>query len=98
MADITPTPTPTEEVTTVPIYAGVGIAICGNVMISLALNLQKYTHNKNNKAETNVHYLKRPLWWLGMILMLGGEGEPFSRCLCLFLFSLFFFLFFPFII
>lgn len=73
------TPTPTEGPMTRSIYLGVAISICGNLMISIALNIQKYSHNKNELIEKGkqVPYLKRPMWWLGMALMLGGEVGNF---------------------
>jgi len=53
-------------------YFGVIISISGNILISVALNLQKYSHNKNDKAKVSVPYMKRLSWWLGLILMLIG--------------------------
>lgn len=72
---------PTTAVPTAPlseenngqIYLGVILAVIGNVLISCALNVQKYSHNKNAASETKKQYIKRPLWWAGMLLMLFGE-------------------------
>ena len=40
--------------------------------------LQKYTHLRNEKAESQKHYLRMPLWWFGFILMVLGEVGNFS--------------------
>jgi len=74
--DTEPTPTPTEVMPSYSIYVGVVISICGNILISVALNLQKYTHNKNERAKVHTPYVKRPMWWLGMSLMLLGKPPP----------------------
>jgi len=67
------------------IYVGVAISVGGNILISIALNVQKYSHNQNEKAEVKISYLKRPMWWAGFILVLTGES-------LLLFFLLFFFL------
>lgn len=54
------------------------LAVCGNLMISISLNLQKYTHMKNDEREVKIHYTRNPLWWLGMSLMVFGEIGNFS--------------------
>lgn len=62
-------------------YVGIASAILGNIMISAALNIQKYSHNKDDLAESKTAYVKRPLWWAGMLLMLFGMSllrEKFS--------------------
>lgn len=72
-----------DEETGSSLYVGVIISITGNILISVALNIQKYSHNKNEKSGVHVPYMKRKLWWLGLILMLLGS---FSLPLLLFLF------------
>lgn len=101
---------------------GVAISICGNVGISIALNLQKLAHQRlqtssnqsnssslpakptdefnaasdaseqtplissdnsaqyasetndsNSDSSSKVSYLRSPIWWLGILLMTGGE-------------------------
>ncbi|KAL5017448.1 hypothetical protein ScPMuIL_007037 [Solemya velum] len=57
---------------------GCGLAIAGNLMISVSLNVQKYTHKKNDSREVERHYTQDPLWWLGLFLMVFGEVGNFS--------------------
>ncbi|KAK3577931.1 hypothetical protein CHS0354_034569 [Potamilus streckersoni] len=54
------------------------LAIGGNLMISVSLNLQKYTHIKNEQREQPIHYTRNPLWWFGLSLMVFGEVGNFS--------------------
>jgi hypothetical protein len=69
---------------------GVSTAIIGNLLISVALNLQKYVHNiitldldslHNNNLSTSSKpsfaYLEYRVWWLGMALLLVGEMGNF---------------------
>ena len=59
---------------TVQQQIGVTLALCGNVLISISLNIQKYTHNLNQAASGGeVAYTDIPLWWTGMALMVVGE-------------------------
>ncbi|PAA57985.1 hypothetical protein BOX15_Mlig018281g2 [Macrostomum lignano] len=62
------------------IFIGCLLAIIGNLMISISLNIQKYTHNKDEKLleADRKHYLKRPLWWIGVIMMILGEVGNFA--------------------
>ncbi|ELT93209.1 hypothetical protein CAPTEDRAFT_228824 [Capitella teleta] len=55
------------------LVAGCALAIGGNLLISVSLNLQKYTHMQNAQADTQEHYTKKPIWWLGLSLMAAGE-------------------------
>jgi hypothetical protein len=54
---------------------GITLAICGNVVISFALNVQRYAHRRLNlKSPTSASrghfsYVREPLWWLGVALM-----------------------------
>ncbi|CAG5119069.1 unnamed protein product, partial [Candidula unifasciata] len=59
---------------------GSGLAVCGNVLISVSLNLQKYVHLRNAAREIQAqrHYTKEVLWWLGLVLMGGGELFNFT--------------------
>ena len=44
---------------------GIVLALCGNVLISVSLNTQKYAHNKNEeRGAGKLSYLKLKLWWL----------------------------------
>ena len=69
----------TMSSTSVSTYIGVALAIGGNILISIALNVQKFAHMSNRaKAEASgeqVNYLKQPTWWLGMCLMISGTPE-----------------------
>ena len=57
---------------------GVVLALCGNILISVSLNIQKYTHNLNHIASGGeVAYTDIPLWWTGMGLMVVGETGNF---------------------
>ncbi|KAJ8305607.1 hypothetical protein KUTeg_016152 [Tegillarca granosa] len=54
------------------------LAIGGNLLISISLNLQKFTHLKNAEKTEDVHYTQQPLWWIGLSLMVIGEIGNFS--------------------
>ncbi|KAH9491712.1 NIPA-like protein 2, partial [Bulinus truncatus] len=60
------------------LIVGSCLAILGNIIISVSLNLQKYVHIRNARRDnsTQRHYIKEPLWWLGLALM--GFGELFN--------------------
>ena len=55
------------------------MAVVGNVIISVSLNLQKYIHNQRQVGRwVDVHYYCLPLWWAAIGLMLLGEVGNFS--------------------
>jgi drug/metabolite transporter (DMT)-like permease len=57
---------------------GVVLALCGNILISVSLNIQKYTHTLNQAASGGeVAYTDIPLWWTGMAIMVVGETGNF---------------------
>eukprot|EP00293_Proteomonas_sulcata_P006623 CAMPEP_0184329616 /NCGR_PEP_ID=MMETSP1049-20130417/144247_1 /TAXON_ID=77928 /ORGANISM="Proteomonas sulcata, Strain CCMP704" /LENGTH=467 /DNA_ID=CAMNT_0026651999 /DNA_START=27 /DNA_END=1430 /DNA_ORIENTATION=+ len=57
---------------------GITLALTGNVLISVSLNLQKYVHNENEKVSGGeTPYTKIPLWWVGMGVMILGETGNF---------------------
>jgi len=60
------------------ILMGVILAICGNMLISIAMNIQKYSHNQQDPDLPENAYLKSKTWWLGIILMIFGEIGNFS--------------------
>lgn len=60
------------------ILIGCLLAIGGNLLISVSLNIQKYSHMKNAENPTPVHYTRDPLWWSGILLMGLGEIGNFS--------------------
>uniref|UniRef100_A0A8D0GBS8 NIPA like domain containing 2 n=1 Tax=Sphenodon punctatus TaxID=8508 RepID=A0A8D0GBS8_SPHPU len=53
-------------------------AILGNFLISLSLNLQKYTHLRLACQASRKPYYTSKLWWCGMILMGIGELGNFA--------------------
>ena len=59
------------------VVIGVIVAVCGQLLISIALNVQKFSHNKNAASAEKKAYLLRPMWWLGMALMGLGEAGNF---------------------
>lgn len=67
-----------EHITYQDLLIGCILAISGNLMISISLNVQKYTHMKNEALGDQIHYTKDPLWWIGLVLMAIGEIGNFS--------------------
>ncbi|KAL7840942.1 hypothetical protein AOLI_G00262650 [Acnodon oligacanthus] len=56
---------------------GIIIAVCGNFLISISLNIQKYTHIRQSQRGTKPYYTSR-LWWCGILLMGLGELGNFA--------------------
>ncbi|XP_036395058.1 NIPA-like protein 2 [Megalops cyprinoides] len=56
---------------------GIIIAICGNFLISISLNIQKYTHVRQSQPGSKPYYTCA-LWWCGIILMGVGELGNFA--------------------
>ncbi|XP_060680504.1 NIPA-like protein 2 isoform X2 [Hemiscyllium ocellatum] len=48
---------------------GTVLAITGNVLISISLNVQKYSHIRLLCQESRTPYYKSKLWWCGILLM-----------------------------
>ncbi|EDO45127.1 predicted protein, partial [Nematostella vectensis] len=59
-------------------FVGSALAICGNLLISVSMNIQKYSHIQQEKSNNETHYLKSKVWWCGLILMVLGEVGNFS--------------------
>ncbi|XP_054548063.1 NIPA-like protein 2 isoform X2 [Talpa occidentalis] len=57
---------------------GVLLAILGNLVISISLNIQKYSHLQLAHQEHPRPYFKSMLWWGGIILMAVGETGNFA--------------------
>ncbi|XP_057591141.1 NIPA-like protein 2 isoform X4 [Hippopotamus amphibius kiboko] len=57
---------------------GVLLAILGNLVISISLNIQKYSHLQLAHQERPRPYFKSVLWWGGAILMAVGETGNFA--------------------
>jgi len=55
---------------------GVALSISGNMLISVAMNIQKHSHNQ--LADSEQSYLKSVTWWGGLILMGLGEIGNFT--------------------
>lgn len=72
---------------------GIIIAICGNVLINVALNIQRLAHIRIKRIDEsrdmeshdcripdfsdNYEYLRNGIWWLGVLLMTIGETGNF---------------------
>lgn len=57
---------------------GVLLAILGNLVISISLNIQKYSHLQLAHQEYPRPYFKSALWWGGVVLMAVGETGNFA--------------------
>ena len=59
---------------------GVTLSVVGNLLISVAMNVQKYSHNQ--LIHSNKSYIRSFTWWIGLLLMILGEvshGHLVSR-------------------
>ncbi|XP_075051477.1 NIPA-like protein 3 isoform X2 [Mixophyes fleayi] len=54
------------------------LAIFGHLIISIALNLQKYSHVRLAGSKDPRSYFKTKTWWLGLLLVILGETAVFS--------------------
>ncbi|XP_007488214.1 NIPA-like protein 2 isoform X2 [Monodelphis domestica] len=52
---------------------GVLLAVTGNLIISISLNIQKYSHLKLAHQGSQNPYFRSILWWCGSLLMVIGE-------------------------
>lgn len=71
---VPPTISPTES--NKRLLIGVTLSVLGNLLISVAMNIQKHSHNQ--LAETKQSYLKSMTWWCGLFLMVMGEIGNFT--------------------
>ncbi|XP_046840405.1 NIPA-like protein 2 [Xenia sp. Carnegie-2017] len=62
------------------IFVGAVLAISGNLLISISMNLQKYSHNQIATTDDSdgKAYLRSKVWWFGIVLMVFGEIGNFS--------------------
>ncbi|CAH3197591.1 unnamed protein product, partial [Porites evermanni] len=62
------------------IFIGAALAIVGNLLISISMNIQKYSHLRQAEEKSETHYLKSKIWWyvVGLTLMVLGEIGNFS--------------------
>ncbi|XP_025306106.1 NIPA-like protein 2 isoform X2 [Canis lupus baileyi] len=58
--------------------SGVLLAILGNLVMSISLNIQKYSHVQLAHQEHPGPYFKSVLWWAGTALMAMGETGNFA--------------------
>ncbi|XP_068425975.1 NIPA-like protein 2 [Clinocottus analis] len=56
---------------------GIIISICGNILISISLNIQKYAHVRQARRGSAPYYTSA-LWWTGVALMGVGELGNFA--------------------
>ncbi|XP_036930456.1 NIPA-like protein 2 isoform X1 [Acanthopagrus latus] len=56
---------------------GIIISICGNVLISISLNIQKYAHVRQAQRGSKPYYTS-VMWWCGVTLMGVGELGNFA--------------------
>ncbi|XP_060114338.1 NIPA-like protein 3 isoform X2 [Heteronotia binoei] len=57
---------------------GALLAIFGHLLISIALNLQKYSHIRLAGSKDHRVYFKTKTWWCGLFLLFLGELGVFS--------------------
>lgn len=74
-------PCPFTETRENPLKAyllGIIISICGNFLISISLNIQKYAHMRQSQLGDSKPYYRSVLWWSGVVLMGVGELGNFA--------------------
>lgn len=76
-------PVPAETLLSRPLI-GILSAVAGNILISVALNVQRYAHIKLKTSSRHPgsedperSYLRSSWWWLGVLLMTAGETGNF---------------------
>ncbi|XP_008146737.2 NIPA-like protein 2 [Eptesicus fuscus] len=57
---------------------GVLLAVLGNLVISISLNIQKYSHLQSVHREHARPFFRSLLWWGGALLMALGEAGNFA--------------------
>ncbi|XP_018411659.1 PREDICTED: NIPA-like protein 2 [Nanorana parkeri] len=57
---------------------GIILSIIGSFLISISLNLQKYTHVRLAQQQNPIPYYRSKLWWCGILLMGIGELGNFA--------------------
>lgn len=58
------------------IWIGIVLSIVGDLLISVAMNVQKDAHNR--LIGTDISYVRSWRWWIGLILMAAGEIGNFT--------------------
>ena len=59
------------------ITVGVALSVFGNILISVAMNVKKYSHNRL-LGQPGKSYLRSPIWWAGMFTFIVGEIGNFA--------------------
>ena len=57
---------------------GIALAVGGNLLVSIALNLTKAAHNENQRRAVPLPYVRLPMWWCGFAATLLGEMGNFA--------------------
>lgn len=57
---------------------GIVLAVGGNLLVSVALNLTKHAHNVNQQRSVPLPYVQLPIWWCGFAATLLGELGNFA--------------------
>ena len=68
--------TGTEEESSVSgLVIGAILSVIADITIAVALSIQKLAHTRNEDEEGNPkkHFIKVPLWWIGMLMNIFGE-------------------------
>lgn len=52
---------------------GMAIAVGANTIIPVGLALQKQAHRRSEQSTPPIPFAKLPIWWLGLMSMVGGE-------------------------
>ena len=69
-----------DDVSGVSSFVGIGIACVANAFNGGGMSLQKVGHNRVAAAAggttdvNSVGHFKQPMWWLGLVLIIVGEG------------------------
>jgi len=74
--DTTTPPTFSPSETNKRLLIGVTLSVMGNLLISVAMNVQKYSHNQ--LIDSNKSYIRSFTWWVGLLLMILGEIGNFT--------------------
>lgn len=58
-------------------FIGGGIAVAASVLSIFGVNLQKYSHDKEELRAVQRPYTMRPIWWVGMICVVAASLGDF---------------------
>lgn len=60
---------------------GAALAVAASIVSNLGVNVQKYSHTQEARvvpASARRPYVRRPLWWLGLALVVVGSLGDFT--------------------